>query len=341
MHTESIEGWLHSHTFGQDQKKSGERRTLIVIVITAVTMVVEIAAGIAFGSMALLADGLHMGSHASALAISAFAYYYTRRRAKDARFNFGTGKVNSLAAFASAVMLVLFALVMAWESSQRFISPVSIEFNWAIFVAIAGLVVNGVCLVILGGHGHSHDKDEHEHGNGDNGHHQHAHEDDHKSHSHEHHVSKSRDHNLWSAYIHVLADALTSLLAIFALLGGKYLGQVWLDPFMGIAGAALVVSWSWRLLRSSAHVLLDMQAPDEVRESIKWAIETEGDNRVSDLHVWAVGPGIYSAEIAVVTSIPQEPDHYSELLPRGLPLVHVTVEVHRCPSCNGQHPTSG
>ena len=314
MHTTSIERWLHDHTFGQDRKKSGERRTLIVIVITAVTMVVEIIAGSIFGSMALLADGLHMGSHASALVISAFAYYYTRRRAADARFNFGTGKVNSLAAFASAVILALFALVMVWESTKRFFSPVSIEFNSAILVAIVGLVVNGVCLVILGGHGHSHDKHEHEH-------------------SHDHDF-KHKDHNLLAAYFHVLADALTSVLAIFALLAGKYLGQEWLDPAMGIVGAALIVRWSYGLLRLSSHVLLDMQAPVEVRDAIRHAVEAESDNRVSDLHVWAVGPGIYAAEIAVVASAPQAPDHYSKLLPHGIPLVHVTVEVHLCPSPN-------
>jgi len=156
MHTESIERWVHDHTFGQDRKKSAEHRTLIVIVITSVTMAVEIAAGIAFGSMALLADGLHMGSHASALAISAFAYYYTRRHARDARFNFGAGKVSSLAGFGGAVMLVLFALVMAWESIARLLSPVAIGFDQAIFVAVLGLVVNGICLLILGGHGNSH-----------------------------------------------------------------------------------------------------------------------------------------------------------------------------------------
>jgi cation diffusion facilitator family transporter len=297
MHTESIERWVHDHTFGQDRKKSAEHRTLIVIVITLVTMTVEIAAGIAFGSMALLADGLHMGSHASALAISVFAYRYTRTHAKDARFNFGTGKVNSLAAFASATMLALFALAMVWESIGRFISPVAIGFNQAILVAVLGLIVNGGCLAILGGHGHSHEH---------------------------------KDHNLRSAYLHVLADALTSVLAIFALLAGKYLGQRWLDPFMGLVGATLVVRWSWGLLRSSARVLLDMQAPEEVGEAIRRAIESEGDNRIADLHVWSVGPGIYAAEIAIVSSRPLDPDSYYNILPGKLGLVHVTVETHLC-----------
>ena len=297
MHTESIERWVHNHTFGQNEKRSAEKRTLIVSVVTLLTMVAEIWAGLAFGSMALLADGLHMGSHASALAISVFAYRYTRIHAKDARFNFGTGKVNSLAAFASATMLALFALIMAWESIGRFISPVAIGFNSAILVAALGLIVNSACLAIFGGHGHSHEH---------------------------------KDHNLRSAYIHVLADALTSVLAIFALLAGKYLGQPWLDPFMGLVGATLVVRWSWGLLRSSARVLLDMQAPEEVGEAIRRAIESEGDNRISDLHVWSVGPGIYAAEIAIVSSRPLDPDSYYNILPGDLGLVHVTVETHLC-----------
>jgi cation diffusion facilitator family transporter len=312
MHTESIERWVHDHTFGQDRKKSAERRTLIVSIVTVLTMIVEIVAGLAFGSMALLADGLHMGSHASALAISLFAYRYTRAHARDARFNFGTGKVNSLAAFASASMLALIALAMAWESIARFLSPVSIGFNQAILVAVLGLIVNGACLAILGGHGHSHGKGRRKQD-----------EEDHHAHDH-------KDHNLRSAYLHVLADALTSVLAVLALLAGKYLGQQWLDPFMGLVGAALVVNWSRGLLRSSARVLLDLQAPDEVKEAIRKAIESEGDNRVSDLHVWSVGPGIYAAEVAIVSSRPLDPDSYYSLLPKELGLVHATFETHLC-----------
>ena len=335
MHTESIERWVHDHTFGQDRKKSAEHRTLIVIVITLVTMTVEIAAGVAFGSMALLADGLHMGSHASALAVSVFAYRYIRTHAKDARFNFGTGKVNSLAAFASATMLALFALVMAWESIGRFISPVAIGFNSAILVAVLGLIVNGACLAILGEHGHSHgtrggerDEDDHRvHGHAD---HSGDGQDPRNRAPHSRSYREHKDHNLRSAYIHVLADALTSVLAIFALLAGKYLGQQWLDPFMGLVGATLVVRWSWGLLRSSARVLLDMQAPEEVGEAIRRAIESEGDNRIADLHVWSVGPGIYAAEIAIVSSRPLDPDCYYNILPGKLGLVHVTVETHLC-----------
>jgi len=345
LHTESIEPWLKDHTFGQDVRRSGERRTLIVIAITAVTMAVEIAAGIAFGSMALLADGLHMGSHAAALGIAAFAYYYTRRHASDPRFNFGTGKVNSLAAFASAVMLGLFALIMAWESVHRFLFPVAIGFNQAIAVAVIGLSVNGACLAILGGHDSA---PEHGHGHGHE--HEHGHDHDHGV-KHEHGVEHENeegsghpgprargvqghsDHNLLAAYMHVLADLLTSVLAIVALTVGKYWGMVWLDPAMGIAGAVLIVVWSWGLIRSAARVLLDVQGPSEVRETIRRAIESEGDNRISDLHVWSVGPGIYAAEIAVVSGNPLESDRYFALLPRCLGLVHVTVETRRCPDC--------
>jgi cation diffusion facilitator family transporter len=308
MHTESVERWVHNHTFGQDEKRSAERRTLIVSVVTVLTMIVEIAAGIVFGSMALLADGLHMGSHASALAISVFAYRYTRIHAKDARFNFGTGKVSSLAAFASATLLALVALVMAWESVGRLVSPVVIRFNQAIFVAVFGLVINVACLAILGGHG---------------------------SDRHDHH-----DHNFRSAYFHVLADALTSVLAIFALLFGKYMGQQWMDPVMGLVGATLVIRWSWGLLGSSARVLLDLQASDEVLGAIRTSIESEGDNRVSDLHVWSVGPGIHAAEIAIVSSRPLDPDDYYKLLPGELGLVHVTVETHRC-AAHGQEAPGG
>ena len=324
MHTESVERWAHDHTFGQDEKKSAERRTLIVSVVTILTMIVEIGAGIVFGSMALLADGLHMGSHASALAISVFAYRYTRIHAKDARFNFGTGKVSSLAAFASATLLALVALVMAWESIGRLLSPVVIRFNQAILVAVIGLIINGVCLAILGGHGSFNGKRGREHE--EDADHVHVHAD-----RHDHH-----DHNYRSAYLHVLADALTSVLAIFALLFGKYLRQQWLDPCMGLVGATLVVRWSWGLLRSSARVLLDLQAPDEVLEPIRKSIESEGDNRVSDLHVWSVGPGIYAAEIAIVSSRPRDPDDYYKLLPGELGLVHVTVETHRCAADAGK-----
>ncbi|MGE5797897.1 MAG: CDF family Co(II)/Ni(II) efflux transporter DmeF, partial [Ignavibacteria bacterium] len=240
MHNHSLHLWQHDHIFGQDQVRTGERRTLLVIVITAAMMIVEIAAGIAFGSMALLADGLHMGSHTTALGVTAFAYLYARKHADDQGFSFGTGKVNALAGFSSAVLLAVFALAMAWESINRFFNPVEIIFNQAITVAVIGLIVNAISVWILG---HNDDEKEHHH----------------SKHSHEH-----SDHNLRAAYLHVLADALTSLLAIFALSAGKFLGFIWMDPLMGIAGAILVSRWSWGLLKDTTNTLLDKQAPVEL-----------------------------------------------------------------------------
>ena len=311
MQEEHLARWKHSHSFGQEQKRSGEFRTFIVIAITAAMMVVEIAAGIAFGSMALLADGLHMGSHTVALGINAFAYVYARRHAHNQRYSFGTGKVNTLGGYTGAVLLAVFAALMAWESTRRLIEPVSIAFNQAIFVAVLGLLVNGACVFILGF--------DHEHDHG------HSHTD---AHSHDHDHGHHHDHNLKSAYLHVMADALTSLLAIFALLIGKYFGMVWMDPLMGIVGAILVARWSIGLLKSTSAILLDEQGPEEIRKLIRESIEQQADNRIVDLHLWTVGPGIYSTIISVVSSSPQKADHYRSLLPGHLTLHHVSIEVH-------------
>jgi cation diffusion facilitator family transporter len=309
MHKEQMARWHHDHTFGQDQKQSGEKRTLIVVGLTLIMMVWEIAAGLIYGSMALLADGLHMGSHATALGIAAFAYAYARKNASSSRFSFGTGKVNALGGFTGAVLLAGFALFMVIESIDRFIHPVTISFNGAIFVAIIGLIVNGVSAWILGDH---HD-------------HSHAHQEDDSHHSHDHH-----DHNRRAAYFHVLADALTSVLAIVALLAGKYAGWNWMDPAMGIVGAILITRWSWGLLKATSSVLLDQQQTG-IQQGVKRAVEC-GDTRVSDLHVWSIGPNLYAAIVAVVTHDPQPPGHYRDRIQTdNASLVHVTVEVHTCP----------
>ena len=300
----------HSHTFGQDRKRPGEKRTFIVIAVTAAMMVVEITTGVLFGSMALLADGLHMASHAAALSINAFAYVYARRHANDSRFSFGTGKVNALGGFSGAILLAVFAVMMAFESLVRLVNPVEIAFNQAIAVAVFGLVVNGLSMLILDhkdGHHHDHD---HEH-DGTNHHHGHGH-----------------DHNLRSAYLHVLADALTSLLAIFALLAAKYFGLVWMDPLMGIVGAVMVSRWSIGLLISTSQVLLDHQAPAHIRQKIVEGMEKNGDAQVVDLHLWAVGPEIYAAILSLTANNPQSPDAYKQLIPPDIELVHVTVEVN-------------
>lgn len=324
MHTTQLEDWKHDHTFGQDRVSPGERRTLWVAVLTAVFMVVEIAAGLTYGSMALLADGLHMGSHAVALGIAVVAYVYARRHAGDEQFSFGTGKVNALGGYTGALLLAVFAVLMAWESVDRFMHPVAIVFDQAIAVAVLGLLVNGISVAVLGVH-HDHGDDDDHPGqtHDDHGHHDHQHGDEgHQGHGHD-------DHNLRSAYLHVLADALTSLTAIFALLGGKYFDQVWLDPAMGIVGSLLVARWSWGLIRQSSKVLLDHQEPEHLRDQVRAALEVE-DDRVVDLHVWSIGPGVRAACIAVVGHEPTSPEEYKARIPASLGVQHATVEVHRC-----------
>jgi cation diffusion facilitator family transporter len=304
----------HSHSFGQQEIRAGEKRTLIVVILTAVMMVAEIVFGILFGSMALLADGMHMASHAVALGISFAAYVLARRHSTDSRYSFGSGKLNPLAAYTSAILLGLFTLVMAYESVRRMLNPVEIEFNQAIFVAVIGLIVNGVSVWILQG---GHESNHHHHS------HSHSHEHDHgHSHSHE------QDHNLKAAYLHVLADALTSVLAIAALLGGKYLAWNWLDPLMGILGAILVGRWAISLAFLSSRVLLDHQAADHVLGDIRAALESDGDTRVTDLHIWSIGPAIYAAAIALATSSHKSADEYRRLLHGKHGVAHLTIEIH-------------
>jgi cation diffusion facilitator family transporter len=300
-------GNCHDHVFGHDRPNAGEGRTLTVVVITALTMVVEIVAGTVFGSMALLADGLHMASHAVALGITAFAYRYTRQHAADPGFSFGTGKINALAGYSGAMLLGVFAIGMAAESVKRFVNPVQIAVNQALAVAVLGLLVNGASVLILGlkgGHG------DERHANGCESPHRH-------------------DHNLRSAYLHVLADALTSLLAIGALLSAKYFGLSWLDPAMGVLGAILIAKWSIGLLRESSGVLLDKQAHDSILHSIRSAIEREPETRVVDLHVWTIGAGRRAAIISIESAAPLPLETYRAVLPAELDLTHVTIEVFR------------
>lgn len=329
MREELLDNLRHSHSFGQDQKRPGEARTFIVIALTSSMMVVEIIGGIVYGSMALLADGLHMASHAVALGINAFAYIYARRHAHNTRYSFGTGKVNTLGGYTGAILLAVFAAMMAWESMLRLLDPVSIAFNQAILVAILGLLVNGASVFILGenhthGHGHEHEQEHHHAHHAEHAHHDHEHDHEH-AHDHHHH---DHDHNLKSAYLHVMADALTSLLAIFALLIGKYTGAIWMDPVMGIIGAILVARWSLGLLRSTSAILLDEQASGSMLNKVREFMETDGNNRVVDLHVWTVGPNIYAASICIVSRAPRSPTFYKSLLAEHLHLNHVTVEVH-------------
>ena len=306
MHIHSIEKWRHDHDFTIDTSE-GERRTWLVVLLTASMMVVEIAAGYLYGSMALLADGWHMGTHVAALAISLFAYRYARHHADNPAYSFGTGKVGALGGFASAVALAVVALMMGMESVKRLVFPETIHFDQAILVAVIGLVVNLVSAWLLhGGQGHDHHHHEHDEGHG-------------------HH-----DHNLRAAYLHVLVDALTSLLAIVALFTGKYFGWVWMDACMGLVGAALITRWGYGLLRETSGVLLDGTPGRERLGQIREAIESDEDNRVSDLHVWRLGPRSYGVIVSLVTHHPRDPEHYKDLLGEFSELEHITVEINHC-----------
>ncbi len=285
----------------------GERRTLIVITITGAMMAVEIVAGVLFGSMALLADGLHMASHATALGIAYFAYVYSRTHARDDSFSFGTSKVNSLAGFTGAVLLAVFAVMMIWQSSGRFLHPVTIRFDQAILVACVGLAVNAACALVLSG--------------------RRAGEAEHRHHQ-DHHHDQRHDHNLRSAYLHVVADALTSVLAVAALVCGRFWGLNWMDPMMGIVGAVLVGNWSAGLIRSTTQVLLDRQGPPSIRDAIRQAIESDGASRVCDLHLWSLGPSGSVALVSLETDAPKSPAEFKQRIPGDLGVVHVTVEVN-------------
>lgn len=328
MHAHRLSEWQHTHSFDQQRRRPGESRTLVVIVLNLLTMVTEIAAGLAFGSMALLADGLHMGSHTAALSLSFAAYVFARRYAGHPRFSFGTGKLNALAGFVGALLLGLFALAMFGGSVERLLNPVAIDFDAALLVAVVGLAVNAVSTFVLGGgFAGATGGDEGAHDHDDPAGHAHPHQ----HHAHDALHDHSEDHALRSAYLHVLADALTSVLAIVALVAGKFAAVGWLDPLMGMLGAVLVVRWAWSLGRSTVAVLLDQQAEAEVVARVKHAIEGIGDSLVSDLHVWSIGPGIHAAIVSLVTHESRPLAVYKAAIPGDLRVVHLTVEVDFCP----------
>lgn len=317
MTTNSPQTPGHDHFFLGGDHQRNERKVWLVIALTASMMVVEIVAGTVYGSMALVADGWHMSTHAGAMLIAALAYRFARRHVGNPRFTFGTGKLGDLAGFASAVLLALIALLIGWESLVRLIQPIHIDFEQAIAVAIVGLIVNLVCAWLL--------KDDHSHHGHD--HHDHDHDDSH--HDAHHEPGKARDNNLRAAYLHVMADALTSVLAIVALLLGRSYGWTWADPVMGVVGALVIARWSWGLIRDTGSVLLDAAAEgEEVREEIREAIAPTG-SEVTDLHVWQVGPGHFAAIVSLMAREPREPAHYKALLTHIHELAHVTVEVER------------
>ena len=310
MHTHSLDAWRHAHDYLGARHHHNERRTMLVVALTAVMMVAEIAGGHIYGSMALVADGWHMSTHAGALGIAALAYWFARRHTRDPRFTFGTGKLGELAAFASAIILLLVALFIGYESIERLLAPVAIDFDQAILIAVVGLVVNIVSAWML--------YDSHDHA------HAHAHDHGHDGHHHHH-----ADHNMRAAYIHVLADAMTSVLAIVALGAGRLYGWSFLDPVMGLVGTIVIASWSVSLLRSAGAVLVDAVPDDRLQATVRRRLEIDGD-KLCDLHLWRLGPGHTAVIASIVSDAPQAPDAYKARL-RGVPgLSHVTIEVHRC-----------
>lgn len=329
MHTHDISHWSHRHDFITDAQHRAEQRTRWVVVLTLGAMVVELVAGWLTGSMALLADGWHMGSHAAALGIAAYAYAFARRRGADPRFTFGTGKVSSLAGYSSALLLAAGALWMLLESIGRLLAPVEIQYQEAMLVAVFGLAINLLSAWLLGHDGHEH----HHHG------HAHGHHSDHRGQTHDHdeHGDDDHDHNLQAAYLHVIADALTSILALIALGLGLLQGWAFMDPVMGILGAALVGRWAWGLARESAQVLLDAGDHADLERQIRARIEADADNQVADLHLWRIAPAGRACILSLVTHHPRPVEHYHALLATIPGLLHVTVEVNQCreASCAG------
>jgi cation diffusion facilitator family transporter len=304
----------HSHVFLGEGHDKNERRTWAVIALCAAMMVAEIVGGLLFGSIALVADGLHMSTHASALLLAALAYRYARRHADDPRFSFGTGKLGDLAGFSSAIVLAMIAVLIGYEAVSRLFAPVPISFNEAIPIAVLGLIVNVVSALLLsGGDGHEHS-------------HSHDHSHDH---AHEHaHGRAHRDNNMRAAIIHVLADAVVSVLVIAGLLLGRTFGWLFMDPVAGLVGAVVIASWSYGLIRDTGAILLDMNPDRGMAEKVRATIECDGD-RLEDLHLWRLGPGHLGAILSVTTSKPRDAGHYRRLLGHFRNLSHLTVEVQQ------------
>ena len=313
MHSHSIDDFRHSHVFLGAAHARNERKTWTVIAICAAMMVAEIIGGLWFGSVALVADGLHMSTHAGALLIAALAYTYSRRYARDERLAFGTGKLGDLAAFTSAIVLAMISLLIGYESIDRFFNPVQIAFNQAIPIAVLGLGVNLLSAFLL--------RDDH---------------DDAHAHVHGHErqedliASFHRDHNLSAAFVHVMADAAVSVMVVIGLVAGRQFDWVWMDPVMGLIATFVILSWSWSLARAAGAVLLDVSPDPVLSRKIAARLEQAGD-RVSDLHLWRIGPGHLAAVVSLVSDHPNTPSFYKKRL-AGLPgLPHVTVEVEPCP----------
>jgi cation diffusion facilitator family transporter len=319
----------HDHVFLGAGHERNERRTWMVIALCSFMMVAEIVGGLLFGSIALIADGLHMSTHASALLLAALAYNYARRHANDERFSFGTGKLGDLAGFSSAIVLAMIALLIGYEAITRFIHPVPINFDEAIPIAALGLIVNVASVLLLSG-GHDHGRSHghaHGHSHSQSNSHEHTDHNDHDEHAHAHGKTQ-RDNNMRAAVVHVLADAAVSVLVIVGLSLGRLLDWLWMDPVVGLCGAAVIATWSYGLVRDTGAILLDMTPDRTMAARMRAMIETDGD-RLTDLHVWRLGPGHLGAIVSVATRRPRGPDYYRALLRRFRTLSHVTVQVQQ------------
>lgn len=328
----------NDHVFLGAAHGSNERKTWAVIVLCSLMMVAEIGGGTLFGSLALVADGWHMSTHAGAMLIAAMAYTYARKHARDRRFVFGTGKLGDLAGFTSAIILGMIAILIGVEAVDRLMHPEPIQFSEAIPIAAVGLLVNIASAWLLAGdhdghghghhhhgHGHDHDEDDHDHDHHDHDHDDHGH--GHAHHGHEH-GADSRDLNMRAAYIHVVADAAVSVLVIIGLVLARYLGWVWMDPLAGIIGALVIANWSYVLIKATGSVLLDIRPDDKVAQKVRAEIDRAGD-RLVDLHIWRLGPGHLGAVLSVISSHPnRDPAYYHRLLAECKNFSHVTVEVN-------------
>ncbi len=320
----------HSHVFLGQAHQRNERRVWVVIVLCTAMMLLEIVGGLIFGSIALVADGLHMSTHAGALLLAALAYGFARRYASDPRFSFGTGKLGDLAGFTSAIVLAVIALLIGIEAVTRLANPVPIHFGEAIPIAVLGLGVNIASAVLLGGdHAHAHEHGRaHAHGHGHD-HHDHDHDDHHHDHHHADHAHH-RDHNMRAAVLHVVADAAVSVLVIVGLVLARLFGWLWMDPLAGIVGAVVIAAWSWTLLRDTGAILLDMNPDRGLADQIRHAVQADGDE-VCDLHLWRLGPGHLGTIVSIRTCGPRDADHFRARLAGFPSLSHVTIEVCEAP----------
>jgi cation diffusion facilitator family transporter len=311
---------FHSHVFLGESHENSEKKTWAVIWLCTAMMIAEIVGGWMFGSVALVADGVHMSTHAGALLLAALAYTYARSHAGDPRFTFGTGKFGDLAGFTSAIILAMIALLIGYESIQRLLDPIPIHFTEAIPIAVLGLAVNVASAWLLSGgdhhhgHAHGHDHDDHD-----------DHEDDH---GHEHHAQGkvAHDNNFRAAIVHVIADAAVSVLVIAGLLLARAFGWLWMDPLAGIVGALVIASWAATLIRDTGAILLDMNPDDHICEHMREAIESDGD-QLADLHLWRLGPGHLGAILSVVTPTQRNEAFYRKKLQNFKALSHLTIEV--------------